>query len=189
MKNCEIEFIDNIAPTKCEFYEPLNLKNTNEYVVYHHFKMDTFESAVNLIKKDCFMASIDIRHAYHSIPIAVEHQKYLRFIWKGKIFQYTCLPFGLSSAPRIFKKVLKPIFAKGYVSMTYIDDNLLLGDTVEECRKNVDITKRYLEKLGFVIHEKKSQFEPNKSITFLGNKINSERMIVKLTEEKKRNDL
>lgn len=68
--------------------------------------------------------------------------------------------------------------------MTYIDDILLFGDTVEECRKNVDITKRYFEKLRFVIHEKKSQFEPKKSITFLGNKINSERMIVKLTEEK-----
>lgn len=67
----------------------------------------------------------------------------------------------------------------------YIDDILLFGDTVEECRKNVDITKRYLEKLGFVIHEKKSQFEPNKSITFWGNKINSERMIVELTEERK----
>lgn len=108
---------------------------------------------------------------------------------KRKIFQYTCLPFGLSSAPRIFRKVPKPIFAKlrtlGYVSMTYIDDILLFGDTEEECRKNVDITKRYLEKLGFVIHVKKSQFETNKSITFLGNKINSERMIVELTEEKK----
>lgn len=22
VKNCEIEFIDNIAPTKCEWYEP-----------------------------------------------------------------------------------------------------------------------------------------------------------------------
>lgn len=52
-------------------------------------------------------------------------------------------------------------------------------------QKNVDITKRYLDKLGFVIHLKKSQFEPNKSITFLGNKTNSERMIVELTEEKK----
>lgn len=62
----------------------LNLKNLNEYVVYHHFKMNTFESAVNLIKKNCCMASIDIRHAYHSIPIAIEHQKYLRFRWKGK---------------------------------------------------------------------------------------------------------
>lgn len=36
-----------------------------------------------------------------------------------------------------------------------------------------------------MIYVKKSQFEPNKSITFLGNKINSERMIVELTEEKK----
>lgn len=54
-----------------EYRVILTLKNLNEFVVYHHFKMDTFESAVNLIKKNCFMASIDIRNAYHSIPIAI----------------------------------------------------------------------------------------------------------------------
>ena len=239
VENCKIEFVDDIAPTKCKLYEPtfnliesevidqeiknllkmgavvkailgpdqflssifvrpkkngeyrviLNLKNLNEYVVYHHFKMDTFESAVNLVKENCFMASIDIRHAYHTIPIALEHQKYLRFRWKGKIFQYTCLPFGLSSAPRIFTKVLKPIFAKlrtlGYLNMTYIDDVLLFGDTIEECKMNVNITREYLEKFGFVIHGKKSQFQPKKCITFLGNVINSERMTIELTEENK----
>lgn len=32
-------------------------ENLNAYVVYHHFKIDTFESTVNLIKKNCFMAN------------------------------------------------------------------------------------------------------------------------------------
>ena len=172
-----------------EYRVILNLKKLNEWVPYRHFKMDTFESAVNLIKKDCFMASIDIRHAYHSIPIAEEHQKFLRFKWKGKIFQYTCLPFGLASAPRIFTKVLKPIFAKlrmlGYVNVTYIDDILLLGDSKNDCKENVKLTRRYLERLGFVIHEKKSIFEPVRKIVFLGNIIDSEKMTIELSEDKK----
>ena len=87
------------------------------------------------------MASIDIRHAYHTIPIAEEHQKFLRFIWKEKIFQYTCLPFGFSSDPRIFTKVLKPVFAKlsmlGFVNISYIDDILLMGNSENDCNVNV----------------------------------------------------
>ena len=153
--------------------------------------MDTFESAVNLLVKGCYMASIDIRHAYHTIPIAEEHQKFLRFIWKGKIFQYTCLPFGLSSAPRIFTKILKPVFAKlrmiGFVNISYIDDILLMGNSEDDCNLNVEQTRLSLEKLGFVINEKKSIFKSTKEIVFLGNIINSEDMTVKLTNEKKEN--
>ena len=53
------------------------------------------------------LASIDLRHAYYSVHMAEEHQKYL---WKDKIFQYTCLLNGLASAPRLFTNIMKPVF-------------------------------------------------------------------------------
>ena len=90
----------------------LNLKDLNQDIVYRHFKMETFETALKLIKPNCFMASIDIRHAYYCVPIAKEHRKYLCFQWKNKFFQYTCLPNGISCAPRLFTKLLKPVYAQ-----------------------------------------------------------------------------
>ncbi len=36
----------------------LNLKGLNEYVTYHHFKMETLRSIIKLIEKGCFMASL-----------------------------------------------------------------------------------------------------------------------------------
>jgi len=69
----------------------LNLKKLNESMPYHHFKMETFESALGIVTKTCFFCSIDIRHAYYSVPIADEHQKYVRFVWRGNfsIYLYT----------------------------------------------------------------------------------------------------
>ncbi|CAG2205296.1 unnamed protein product [Mytilus edulis] len=128
-----------------EYRMILNLKKLNEYIEYHHFKMDTFESAIKLVTSKSFMASIDLRHAYYSVPIAEEHQKFLRFYWNGKLFQYTCLPNGISSAPRIFTKLLKPVYSSlrvlGHVNVGYIDDSLLLGETIEECNKNRNLAK------------------------------------------------
>ena len=46
----------------------LNLKSLNTFVAYHHFKMDTFLTAIKLIRPGCFMASIDLKDAYYSIP-------------------------------------------------------------------------------------------------------------------------
>ena len=42
-----------------------------------------------------------------------------------------------------------------------------------------------MSELGFIIHEKKSVLEPTQNIEFLGNHINSQKMIVYLTEGKK----
>ena len=47
----------------------------------------------------CYMASIDLRDAYYSGPIAKEQDKCLLFIWQGTIYQFTCSAQGLSSAP------------------------------------------------------------------------------------------
>lgn len=85
----------------------LNLKKFNKYVQYHHFKMDSLQTAIHLMTKDCFMASIDLKDAYYSVPIAASSRKYLCFQWAGQLYQYTCLPNGLASAPRIFTKLLQ----------------------------------------------------------------------------------
>ena len=107
-------FISNvfIRPKKDgTFRMILNLKPRNEFVDYHHFKMDTFRTALKLIRPVCFMASVDLKDAYYSIPIAEQDRKFFMFQWKGEYYQFTCLPNGLSSAPRIFTKILKPVYA------------------------------------------------------------------------------
>jgi hypothetical protein len=38
----------------------LNLKELNQHIQYYHFKMETFESAIKLIKPNVFMASVDL---------------------------------------------------------------------------------------------------------------------------------
>ena len=110
----------------------LNLKTLNEFVEYHHFKMDTLESAIRIIKSDCYMASIDLKDAYYTVAIAEEHQKYLEFLFDGRLYQYTRLPNGPSSAHRIFTKLLKPAYAYlhtlGHLCLGYIDDSHLQGD-------------------------------------------------------------
>ena len=87
------------------------------------------------------MALIDLKDAYFTVPIAKNHRKYLRFKWHNKLFEFTCLPFGLACAPRVFTKIMKPLVAylrlMGHESCDYIDDSLLIGAKAEECKINV----------------------------------------------------
>lgn len=62
----------------------------------------------------------------------------------------------LCMSPRLFTKVLKPVFAglrkSGHQSVIYIDNIYLQGDTIELCNQNVIATSNILNKCGFVIN-------------------------------------
>ena len=73
--------------------------------------MDTIQEALLLVKRGCYLGSIDFKHVHFSVAIAQKFRKYLRFLWNGGKFQFTCLPQGLSPALRVFTKLLKPVFA------------------------------------------------------------------------------
>ena len=139
----------------------LNLKNLNEYISYYHFKMDTIQTALKLMRPGCFMASVDLKDAYYSVPVASEHQKFLKFVWKQEYYQFTCLPNGLACAPRLFTKLLKPVFSYirslGHICMGHIDDSFLIGYDYTACEQNVSDTVHTFRQCGFVIHPEKSE--------------------------------
>ena len=185
------EFISNIFPCRKKdgnYRMILNLKCFNENVSKHHFKMESLQSAVRLMKSGCYMVSVDLKDAYYSVPIHQSHKKFLKFSWRGKLFQFICLPNGLSSAPRCFTKILKPVYATlrraGHDNVGYIDDQYLQGDTKDECLSNVSGIVALLTKLGFLIHPDKSVLVPVQMITFLGFILDSIQMLVRPTLEK-----
>lgn len=166
----------------------LNLKSFNANVTHHHFKMDNIWSAIRLMKPGCYMASIDLKDAYYTVPICKEHQKFLKFQWKGNLYQYVCFPNGLALCPRKFTKLLKPIFSilrqQGHISVAYIDDSWLTAENFTLCVRNVIDTTTLLDKVGFIIHPEKSVLLPTQTITFLGFVLNSTLMKVTLTPER-----
>ena len=97
----------------------------------------------------------------------------MRFTWKQQIYEFTCLPNGIACAPRLFTKLMKPVYATlrsaGFTSEAYIDDSLLISDTAEHCsQKNVNETIHLLSEFGFTINYEKSVLIPAHSIKLLG---------------------
>lgn len=168
----------------------LNLKPFNKkFVDKIHFKMESLKCAINAMTLNCYFASVDLKDAYYSIKIRNEDRKFFRFYWRGQKFQFTSLIMGLSTSPRVFTKVLKPVYAtlrrKGHISTAYIDDSCLQGRSEQQCIQNVSDTVHLLDKLGFTVHDKKSVFIPSKEIVFVGFVLNSETMTVRLPDNKK----
>ena len=100
------------------------------------------------------MASIDLKDAYYSVKVDERIQKYLKFCYDGKLFQYRAYPNGLSSCPRKFTKLLKPILwdlrKRGFILCAYLDELLLLSTSYEHCCLSVFETIKAFDSLGFL---------------------------------------
>ena len=182
----EKEVIVKCEPEEIEFVSPiftvpkkdgklrliLNLKKLNTSVKYAHFKMDSIHTILKLITKDCWMASIDLKDAYYSVKIHPEHQRFLKFTYKGQLYKFTVFPNELSSCPRRFTKIMKPLLAKIrlllHIISGYLDDLYLQNHNYEDCVRVIIDTLQILEQYGFTIHPDKSVLIPSQTITVLG---------------------
>ena len=82
--------------------------------------------------KGTLLAKIDIKSAFHLIPVHPSDHHLLAMEWRGGIYIDACLPFGLRSAPKLFNIMADFLVwileQKGVsVLMYYLDDFLTMG--------------------------------------------------------------
>ncbi|KAJ8971931.1 hypothetical protein NQ317_015437 [Molorchus minor] len=150
----------------------INLKRLNEFIITPHFKMEDARTASKLIRPGNFAATLDLKDAYYSLPILKDHRKYLRFWFRNTLYEFTCLPFGLASAPYTFSKLMRPVVeflrSRDVLCVNYLDDFLILGSSKQECFRSVRLTTDLLNSLGFIINYQKSVTTPSRrSISLL----------------------
>lgn len=176
----------------------LNLKQLNKFVRNSHFKMEDHRTASKMILQNSFMATIDLKESYLLVPINASYRKYLRFQFKNEksqilTYEFNAMPYGLSSAPRTFTKIMKEVMShlrsRGFKSVIYLDDILCIGESFDECLQNVNETLRLLNCLGFVINNDKSNLHPQQCCKFLGFMYNSVDMTILLPSDKRNNIL
>ena len=165
-----------------------NLKELNQFLHWEHFKMKNVQMIRDLIQEGDWMVKMDLKDAYFALLIREEDQRWLMFQWEKETYEFTCLPFGLSAAPRVFTKIIKPVVAWmrqfGCRMITYIDDNLLVAPSKEEAQVLARLMVVLFEALWFSVNYKKSVLDPQQSMEFLGFLIDSRSMTVRLPVEK-----
>ena len=163
-------FISNMfaIPKKSSGWRPIiNLKGLNAFISYHHCKMKGLECVKYLLQPGDWMVKLDLQDAYFLVPLSPDHYKFLRFFWKGILYEY--LAFGLCSAPRVFTKLLKPVVAylreRGIRLLIYLDDLLILNQPRDGLLSDLKVIISLLESLGFIINLKIRLLCLNKSLS------------------------
>ena len=166
----------------------INLKPLNTFIPHYHFKMEGIQSLRDIILRNDYVLKLDLKDAYFAVPIHKQDQKYLAFKWEGRMYRFTCLPFGLSNAPRVFTKIMRTVVAylraQGVRMVIYLDDMLFLSQKEEELLRWRSLVLDLLENLGFLVNYPKSSLTPSQKIEFLGFWLNTATLQLLLPKDK-----
>ena len=97
-QHCPGEFISNlflVLKKTGDLGPVINLKPfMSKFVVKSHFKMETISVAREFINSNDYLLSVDLSHAFFSIPIHESYQIFLRFIWKEQFTSFFAFDLG-----------------------------------------------------------------------------------------------
>jgi hypothetical protein len=140
-------------------------------------KFEDHKKALDYFVEGGHPIKFDLKSGYHHIDIFPEHRRYVGFCRTlpggTKIFfVFNVLPFGLSTAPYIFTKLLRPLVklwrCRGLHTVVYLDDGINYEQSIDKAQYASHHMQGDLCAAGFVINEEKSIWVPTQTIEWLG---------------------
>ena len=116
---------------------------------------------------------LDLTQAYLQLELEPGSQKYCTITTHRGLYRFKRLPFGISSAPALFQKVMDTILQGAPGAMCYIDDILVTGASEAEHLKNLEEVLRCLRAHGICMKRNKCLFM-QKSVEYLGHKLDTD---------------
>ena len=117
------------------------------------------------------MASIDLREAYHQVPVHPASRHFLRFMFRDTVYQFKALCFGFSKAPQVFTWVMAPVSAilhsLGIRMCRYLEDWLVQSSSQESLLEDLRTVLRLCHELGIVINPNTSNLIPSQVVQYL----------------------
>lgn len=156
------------------------------------FTYSTVDRVASFMTRDCYMATVDISSAYRTVSIYPSNRTFQGIQWNfgsGDTFLTdTRLSFGTRSAPYIFTQltnfVVRCLNRRGYKAVvSYLDDFVVMGQTLEECQQAHTALLTLLGTLGFSVSWKKCQ-SSSRRVKYLGVIFDSAAMSLTLPQDK-----
>ena len=115
-------------------------------------------------------SKLDLSHAYQQLVLDDESRMLVTINTHKGLFKYNRLPFGVTTAPSIFQRVMEHLLQDLNFVTVYLDGILVTGKTTAEHLANLDEVLSRLEKAGMRLKQTKCKFLLPE-VEYLGHKI------------------
>ena len=149
-------------------------ETVNRFTSLDAYPFPDMEALLNKAAEFHFFSKIDLKSAYHQIPIKDGDRKFTAFAVGGRLYQFTRLPFGLTNAVPAFQRKIDDFVDRNQLccAFPFLDDVIIGGKTREEHDKNLKAFRVAAEKENLTLNLAKCAFGL-RSVSMLGHVISA----------------
>ena len=141
----------------------------NRFTQLDAYPLPRIDETVNKIAQYRVFSTIDLKSAYHQVPIKEEEKKYTAFEANHHLYQFCRVPFGVTNGVAAFQRTITDFILEESLEDTfaYLDDITICGKDQAHHDKNL---KRFLaaaKKKNLTYNEEKCKFS-TKALKILG---------------------
>ena len=176
-----------VVPSKSPYNSPLLLvpkkdsswrlvidyRRLNSHTIPDRMPMPVISEVLTQLGGAKVFTSLDLLSGYHQVPLEEDSKPLTAFSTHNEHYHFNVMPFGLTSAPLTFIRLMQAVLGNMPNVMTYLDDIIIFSKSVEE---HFSILEKVLERLqsaGLKIKVRKCNFMRTE-LDFLGHTISAE---------------
>ena len=166
----------------------IDLSFLNKFIKTPRFKMEHLDRTLRLLQHPAWAGIVDVQDAFLSVWIAPVFRKYFCFFLNGIMHMFKRMPFGLTTAPWIFSRLMRIIKKflrrKGVNVNSFIDDFIIWSRSQVVAARHLRWTKEVLVWLGLKVNIKKSFTTPKQQLKYLGVELDLQTLTMSLPSKK-----
>ncbi|XP_057713151.1 uncharacterized protein K02A2.6-like [Corythoichthys intestinalis] len=151
----------------------IDLRQVNKAVIPDKYPLPTSEELSAKFHGSSVFSKLDLRQGYLQVPLHPESRNLTAFVSHMGVFRYTRMPFGLSSAPSCFQKIMTTIFAGIPGVVVYLDDIVVHGATAASHDDRLSRVLEVLTRHNLTLNGEKCIFSAP-VIEFVGFRLNAD---------------
>lgn len=142
----------------------------NRYTQLDAYPLPKISELVNKIAQYRIFSTIDLKSAYHQVPICKADQKYTAFEANNGLYHFLRIPFGVTNGVACFQRTMDNFIKEEKLTgvFPYLDDVTICGMNKEEHDSNLKKFIEAAERRGITCNEKKCTYSTDK-IHILGS--------------------
>lgn len=145
----------------------VDYRRLNQVTIKDKYPLPRIDEVIEQLEGSIIFSTIDLKSGYWQLPMDKQDAKKTAFTANGCLYEFTCLPFGVTNGPSYFMRYMHTVLKGIKHTLVYLDDIICFNSSFSDHPVTPHEVLKRLDDYNLKISTNKCYFL-NKRFNFLG---------------------